>query len=79
MSKESVYFKIENLNDKHDMKQVKKQLDKIGGVISISVNTTSHKVAVDFDNTAASQSQIEGSLEKLGFKFKTVGNEDHIM
>ena len=79
MAKESVYFKVVNLNGKHGLKKIKGQLDKIPGVISVSVNTESHKVAVDFDSTGTSQGQIEGSLSDLGFQITTEGKEDHIM
>ena len=54
MSKESAYFKIENLNGQHGSKQIKRELDTLKGVISVSVNTENHRVAVDFDSTGVS-------------------------
>ena len=79
MSKESAYFNISNLNGKHGLKQIKRELDAIPGVISVSVNTENHRVAVDFDNTGVTHSQIEKSLCKQGFEITADSGEDHIM
>ena len=79
MSKESAYFILENMNGKHDLKQIKRDLDTLHGVISVSVNTQSHKVAVDFDNTGVTHSQIEKNLNKMGFNITSDTGETHIM
>ncbi len=79
MSKESAYFKISNLNDKHGLKQIKKGLDRLHGVISVSGNTENHEVAVDFDNTGVSHGQIENNLNKMGFEITKDSGEEHIM
>ena len=79
MSKESAYFIIENLNGKHDLKQIKRELDTLRGVISVSVNTDNHRVAVDFDNTGVTHSRIEKNLNKMGYQITADSGEEHIM
>ena len=79
MSKESAYFILENMNGKHDLKQIKRGLDTLHGVISVSVNTENHRVAVDFDNTGVTHGQIEKNLNKMGFNITADTGENHIM
>ena len=49
MAKESVSFKLENVSGAHDKKEIKRVLDTLPGVRSVSVNDASGQVAVDFD------------------------------
>lgn len=79
MSKESAYFVIPNLNGKHDLKQIKKEVDSIPGVISVSVSSENKRVAVDFDNSGVTHSQIENKLSKAGFNIEKDSGEEHIM
>lgn len=79
MSKESAYFKTENLNGKHDVKQIKKELGSIPGVISASVNLENNRIAVDFDNSGVKHTQIEDKLKKLGLQITADSNQVHIM
>ena len=79
MAKESAYFTIENLNGKHDLKEIKRELDTIRGVISVSVNTENHNVAVDFDNSGVSHDKIKNNLNKLGYIISAETGEEHIM
>ncbi|MEM1485418.1 cation transporter [Oscillospiraceae bacterium PP1C4] len=79
MSKESAYFNIENLSGKHDLKQIKKELSTIRGVLSVGVNTDSHCVSVDFDNSGVSHERIEKCLNKMGYQISEDSGEEHIM
>lgn len=79
MSKESAYFRVENLKSKQDIKNIKKQLDDIKGVISVSINLDDSRLAVDYDNTAVMQSNIEDRLIRLGYEAKNDGQEVHTM
>jgi copper chaperone CopZ len=79
MSKESAYFKIVNLNGKHDIKQIKQVLDTLPGIIAVSVNVEKSSVAVDFDNTGVMHSQIENRLNSLGFHITEEKTENHLM
>ena len=40
---QSVYFEVKNVQDKHDLKQMKKGLDTLYGVLSVSVNQKEHR------------------------------------
>lgn len=52
MSKASVYFTLGALEDKHNSKAIKRELDTLPGVRSVSISDSSNRVAVDFDTTS---------------------------
>lgn len=79
MPKASAYFVVDNLNGKHDVKELKRELDTFRGVISVSVSDKSNVVAVDFDNTGVMQSQLKNKIEKLGYNISRSRTETHIM
>ena len=68
MSKESVYFTLNDVDGKHDVKEIKKVLDKLPGVSSVSANERTNHVAIDFDNTGVKSDRIQKQLEKSGFE-----------
>lgn len=67
MAAESTYFHLENLDGKHNMKEIKRGLDELHGVTSVSVNTDTHYVAVDYDGEDVTPHQIEKKLCKMGY------------
>ncbi|MBW7572246.1 heavy-metal-associated domain-containing protein [Caproiciproducens faecalis] len=79
MSKASAYFQVENMTDKKDVETIKKELDTLHGVISVSTNTHTGRVAVDYDTTGVEQSRIEDKLQRLGYKIQAEKNENHVM
>ena len=79
MAKESVYYKIENLDNKSDLKAIKKGLDSIAGVLSVSVSADKDRVAVDFDTTGTTEEKIESHLNKMGYEITKAATEKHIM
>jgi copper chaperone CopZ len=80
MSKASAYFTIENaLNGKHDIKEIKREFDSIRGVISVSANNDSGRIAVDFDTTGVEKEELAKRLQKLGYTIKDSKFENHIM
>lgn len=79
MSKQSAYFRLPNLAGDHASKVIKKEIDSIRGVISVSVNVSSNKVAVDYDSTGTSCEEIKDKIEKSGFETQLIANEDHVM
>lgn len=50
-SKASAYFTLEEISNKHDVKAIKRELDTLPGVLSVSIGDDSKRVAVDFDTT----------------------------
>lgn len=79
MSKASFYCTVSNVNGKHDTSQIKRELGTISGVMSVSVNDRTEKIAVDFDTTGVQSDQILKQLEKLGYEVVDSKLENHIM
>lgn len=78
MAKGSAYFIVNDIG-KRDIKSIKSDLDKLGGVISVSMNTAKNSVAVDFDTTGIRKNQLFDRLEKLGYDVSESKYETHIM
>ena len=68
MSKASAYFTLRSVDGKHGVKEIKKVLDALPGVLSVSVNDSSNHVAVDFDSTGVQSDRIQKQLEKSGYE-----------
>lgn len=79
MSKASAYFNVTDVNGKHDVKQLKRELDTFRGVISVSVNDRTECIAIDFDTTGVRSDQLAKKIEKLGFEITGSIIDDHIM
>ena len=79
MSKQSVYFNVEEMTQPSDTKKIKKGVDLIRGVISVSVNYETKNVAVDFDSTGTNSEEILKEVEKLGYVPELINQVDHIM
>lgn len=77
MPKQSIYFTLSEMNNR-TVKEVKKEIDKLHGVISVSVNSEK-KVAVDFDNTGTNGEEIKNRIEGLGYNATTIKQEEHVM
>ncbi len=76
MAQESAYFIVDGIGGKHDIQAIKRGLDALGGVKSVSVNGNS--VAVDFDNTGVERESIESKIKKLGYDVSDA-RFDHLM
>lgn len=79
MAKESVYFQLNDIDSKHDVKELKRELDSFRGVISVSVNNEKNTLAVDFDNSGVKSEQISKRVEALGYQIERQKSEEHIM
>lgn len=79
MPKESAYFKLKDIDGKHDTKELKRELDSFRGVISVSVNAEKNSLAVDFDNTGVKTEQLVKRLETLGYEIEQQKSEEHLM
>lgn len=66
MSKASVYFTLDGLDQKQDGEAIKRELDTLPGVLSVSVSGA-NRVAVDYDTTGVQSGRIEKQLEKMGY------------
>lgn len=79
MSKASAYFTVASLGGKHDVKALKRELDAFPGVLSVSVNSQTQSVAVDFDTTGVQQERLQRQIEKLGYTVTESRLENHVM
>lgn len=68
MARESAYFIINNVDGKHDVGQIKQQLDTLHGVTSVSFSPKRQIVAVDYDSSGTSYDKIEHCINRLGFE-----------
>ena len=68
MPRESAYMIVERVNGKHDLKEIKRGLDRLHGVTSVSVNPSHNLVAVDYDSSGTSYDVIEHQLNTLGYE-----------
>ena len=64
---QSLYFEVKNLQNKHDYKEMKKGLDTLYGVLSVSVNQKNKRVGVDYDSTGVTEQQITNYLNDRGY------------
>lgn len=79
MSKESAYFALCRINGKHDLKELKRELNTFPGVNSVSVNPDTDRLAVDYDNTGVSAERLEKHLARLGYQVEDRKIERHQM
>lgn len=69
MARLSTYFSLENANGKHDEKLLKRELDTLPGVTSVSVSD-SGCLAVDYDTTGTRQDEIRQKVQELGYQLR---------
>ena len=79
MSKQSVYFDVEDMHTKSGKKEIMNGLNLIKGVFSVSINDETRSVTVDFDNTGPSVQKIEEKIMELGYHPVLTKNETHVM
>ncbi len=65
----STYFSLENANGKQDEKLLKRGLDTLPGVTSVSVSD-SGCLAVDYDTTGVRQDEIRQKVQELGYQLR---------
>ena len=66
MEKESACFTVGGISGKHDVKEIKRGLDTLPGVLSVSVGDGG-RVAVDFDTTGTRRDRIGKQLAEMGY------------
>ncbi len=76
--KQSVYFELGAVDALHDSKKLKKGLDTLPGVLSVSVGNHGH-LAVDFDDTGVTVASLEKTVRALGFSPTSIKQEAHRM
>jgi copper chaperone CopZ len=77
--KASAYFKIAELGGKHGIKELKRGLDTLQGIISVSVSEKTNSVAVDYDSTGENGEGIKKKIMELGYGVVDVTRDQHLM
>lgn len=65
----SVHFSLEDAGDRHDAQLLKRELDTLPGVTSVSISGTGC-LAVDYDSTGVRQEQIRQKVRDLGYQIR---------
>lgn len=68
----SAYFSLEDPAGKHDAALLKRELDTLPGVTSVSVSGNGC-LAVDYDTSGVRQEQILQKIQELGFQLRDGG------
>lgn len=79
VSEASAYFTLSNMKGTHDVKEIKRGLDTLPGVSSVSVSHHSNQVAVDFDTTGIQSDHIQNQLTKMGYEILDFKVETHTL
>ena len=61
----STYFSLEHPASSHDAKELKRELDTLPGVTSVSVS--GGRLAVNYDSTGVRREDIRQKVQSLGF------------
>ena len=61
----STYFSLEHPASSHDAKELKRELDTLPGVTSVSVSGS--RLAVDYDPSGVRREDIQQKVQSLGF------------
>ena len=70
MSQLSTYLSLDDVHGKHDVNQLKRELDTLPGVTSVSISENGC-LAVDYDSTGIRQEEIRQKIQELGFLVRT--------
>lgn len=76
MSKQSAYFKVPGLDGKHPVKKIKRALDELPGVFSVSANTEQDRVTVDYDDSGIDITAIKNQFRGIGIGAERVDPPD---
>lgn len=69
MARLSAYFSLEDATGKHETALLKRELDALPGVTSVSVSG-SGCLAVDYDTSGVRQEEILQKVQELGFQLR---------
>lgn len=64
---ETAVFRVEELSGERTARALKRALDTLPGVTSVSISRADECVTIDFDSTGVSRQKIKNKLLDLGF------------
>lgn len=68
---ESISYTLQQIDGKHDVKELKRELDSFPGVRCVAVNAAKNKLTVDYDPTGVSAKELQNRLDALGYAVKS--------
>lgn len=71
MFEDSAYFALHSVDGRRDVKSLKKELDALPGILSVSVNPQDNTVSVDYNTNDISRETISQRLSDLGYLRQT--------
>ncbi len=77
--KASAYFTVDKLGGKHGTKELKRELDTLHGVMSVSVSEKTGSIAVDYDTSGENCERIQKKIKDLGYAVTSVKLDGHMM
>jgi copper chaperone CopZ len=79
MPSQTAWFTIGNLKGSHDAGLLKKKLDELPGVTSVSINESLSRLAVDYDSTGVKPEKIANRIRELGYEAIGDSGQNQIM
>ncbi len=79
MSKASVYFSLGVGHQKSEIGHIRRALQQIPGVNSVSFSRNDGRLAVDYDNHGADVDRIESKMKEMGYTAKAEQQVTHTM
>ena len=77
--KASAYFSVDDIGDNHAVKEIKRKLGAMPGILSVSISDQTGNIAVDFDTTGQSTEEIGKRIKDLGYDINSVSLAKHEM
>ena len=69
MAQLSTYFTLADTGGPHDTKRLKRELDTLPGITSVSISD-SGCLAVGYDSTGVRQEEIRRKVQELGYQLR---------
>lgn len=77
MSHHTADFRVPSLWGKRGTVELKQKLENVGGVVSVSINSSINRVSIDYDNMNTSCEKIKETIEASSYPAEVIANYDH--
>ncbi len=79
MSKATVSFGLKHSENRRGCEEIKRRLDSIPGVLSVSIGRGRDRVSVDYDTTGTGPDCLRGRLKECGCDIEAEHCQEHTM
>lgn len=77
LSHHTVHFRVPSLWGKRGTAELKQKIENVGGVVSVSINSSINRISIDYDNLNTSCGKIKEIIEAAGYSSEVIANHDH--